>query len=277
MDPASLRGRRSCENEIKNSQAQHFWHSHLCNLFSRRRDRDTHCAFPWLRGEFSDALSTVTYSRMDERDKLCFMRGSGIRVRRILRATSQGNERLTLPAIFRRVMSREREIYARNVTGIRGVRAIFGRRSAKLLVFTVNYAKVWTIPSGRTSQRGSDELCRSENRKREWRKVRLPRHGNAIPSKSRANSRQTPTRYACDFLRCISDEQFFSIISVIHKCISQVTSDKSYATIGLFVNKHCSVKYMLGTWGIKWCATLEIRGIDIDIRGFNRILLFTVK
>lgn len=86
--------------------------------------------------------------------------------------------RLTLPAIFR-VMSRKREIYARNVTGISGVRAIFGRRSAKLHVFTVNYAKVWTIPSGRTSQRDSDvprELCRSESREREWRKVRLPRH-----------------------------------------------------------------------------------------------------
>lgn len=52
-------------------------------------------------------------------------------------------------------MSREREIYARNVTGIRRP-AIFGRLPAKLPRIYVNYAKVWAISSACTSQRGSD-------------------------------------------------------------------------------------------------------------------------
>lgn len=39
-----------------------------------------------------------------------------------------------------------------------------------------------------------------------------------------------------------------------------MTSDKSYAIIGLFVNKHRSVKYMLGMWRDKMVRdTLKIR------------------
>jgi hypothetical protein len=134
--------------KIKNSSVQYFRNSRACNLFSRRRDSDTHCASPRAitrrsAGIFCTLFQPSFIPTYGTKFALWASRNPG---QADFASFDQGNAVNVSRRFFGpwNVLSREREIYARNVTGIRWPTDIFGRSGVKLHVFTLtmqNFAR----------------------------------------------------------------------------------------------------------------------------------------